>query len=309
MFNKDLADKLRQLANYADNEWAAKYYNAAADKIISVNLSMMSTSEIDEYVYVNFGSGTIAEYILEYTMTGQITYLLEIMKYNTFIKIYGVGAKTSRKYVESGINNIEELKAAVATKKIKMTHAQKLGLLYYDDLNSRIPRQEVEDISKIIETYMRDIDKQIIFNVAGSYRRGSKDSGDIDIIVSSKRADIIDKIRHNISHNSIYIDTLGAGKSRLTILVKIYDLVRHVDILLIDLDNYYAALVYFTGSAEFNIAMRAHAKKMDMLLNQNGLLKNGRNIPITSERHLFELLKLKYVEPQFRRDYNDIKIK
>ena len=66
------------------------------------------------------------------------------------------------------------------------------------------------------------------------------------------------------------------------------------------MESYYTALVYFTGSKEFNINMRQKAKKMGYILNRYGLYKNNKKIPINSEKELFEKLKIKFILPKDR---------
>ena len=48
--------------------------------------------------------------------------------------LYGVGLSAANKWYDAGIHNLDELRQAHSTKKIKLTSAQVLGLQYYDDL-------------------------------------------------------------------------------------------------------------------------------------------------------------------------------
>jgi DNA polymerase/3'-5' exonuclease PolX len=63
--------------------------------------------------------------------------------------------------------------------------------------------------------------------------------------------------------------------------------------------------LYFTGSYEFNIAMRAHAQKLGWSLNQKELI--GWDHAATCEKDIFDALSLQYVEPHDRKDASAIK--
>ena len=73
------------------------------------------------------------------------------------------------------------------------------------------------------------------------------------------------------------------------------------DIEFVPKNEYASALLYFTGSQNFNIMMRQDAKKQGFTLNQHGLYNNkGLVIHAKKEKEIFELLGLKYISPQMR---------
>jgi DNA polymerase/3'-5' exonuclease PolX len=211
--------------------------------------------------------------------------------------IIGVGPKTAHKWYEAGARDI--ISARKMAVELGLTNAQRLGLKYYYKLQQRIPRQIVRSVAARIEQAVRKLDKSAIFTVAGSYRRGQLDSGDIDILVCMDHpniSDIIENLRDNI------VGVIMSGKERLSILYKDRLMVMQVDILNINIDSYYAALVYFTGSQQFNLRMRGYAKAQGYRLNQAGLyrLPNMENVRVQSERDVFEILHMEYLEPANR---------
>jgi DNA polymerase/3'-5' exonuclease PolX len=76
--------------------------------------------------------------------------------------------------------------------------------------------------------------------------------------------------------------------------------VRRIDIRFIPFLSWYPALLYFTGSKELNLMMRNKAKKLGYKLNEYGLFKGSKNIYVESEEEIFDLLEMKYLEPQER---------
>jgi DNA polymerase lambda len=59
----------------------------------------------------------------------------------------------------------------------------------YDDLNSRIPREECRQLYDIIRAEAVSIDPKIWIEIMGSYRRGQETSGDVDILITRDTAD------------------------------------------------------------------------------------------------------------------------
>jgi DNA polymerase/3'-5' exonuclease PolX len=78
--------------------------------------------------------------------------------------------------------------------------------------------------------------------------------------------------------------------------------VRRIDIRFIPFLSWYPGILYFTGSKNLNLAMRNKAKKLGYKLNEYGLFKGSKNIYVESEEEIFNLLEMKYLEPQERND-------
>lgn len=249
-------------------------------------------------------TATMADKVREYLRTGKIAELERIKRsrkyraYRELSGIIGVGPETIKKYISLRIYNLDDLRRAVARGRVTLNNMQKYGLMYYDDLNTPIPRDEVTHIGSVIWGAIRGLDPDMKFDIAGSYRRGNARSGDVDIIVSSNR-DILPRIVDTLRNDSRFIDTLNNGSERITFLYR-GSRVRQVDIINLPGDRYWSGLLYFTGSYDFNEAMRGYAKKRGYRLNQNGIFKGGRALPIKSERDIFEILHLKYIPPSER---------
>jgi DNA polymerase/3'-5' exonuclease PolX len=259
---------------------------------------------------------TMVAKIREFTSTGHIVELDDLRKsprVRAFVilsKILGVGPATAQKWYDLGVNSLATLHREVMAHRITLNKMQYYGIKYYADLNMRIPRAEVTALGGIIRRAIVQLDPEIIFEIAGSYRRGTADSGDIDILISNPRAfsdAILSHIAATLKRDANYIDALSAGPSRLTFLYKspVSQRVRQIDILNIAYRDYHAALLYFTGDGEFNEEMRGYAKRKGFRLNQLGLhrvLKNGslRRIATNSEEDIFAALGLKYIAPAHR---------
>ena len=60
-----------------------------------------------------------------------------------FLGIYGVGTSLAQQWIAQGYRTLDDLLA-----KAKLTPNQRLGIEHYDDLNTRIPRKEMEQLGK-----------------------------------------------------------------------------------------------------------------------------------------------------------------
>lgn len=256
----------------------------------------------------------ISAKILEIIKTGKLKQF-EIIKLNPsnnainqLSKIMGIGSVFANKLVNKyKIMNVIELKKAYESKKIKLTNEQKLGIKYYKHLEYLIPRNESTIFKKIIDKKIKKLSLQTI--IAGSYRRELTNMGDIDLLIYSHKMDkvpidLLETIIKKI--DTIIVSNISLGQTKYSGLVKLdkFSKVRRLDIRIIAYNSLPTALLYFTGSKEFNKKIRSIAKDKGYLLNEYGLyqiVKNKRiKIKILSEKDVFNKLNINYIIPKNR---------
>lgn len=216
----------------------------------------------------------------------------EIKTLRILCSVLGVGVVTAREWYAHGIKSLRDLRAAVRGNVIKLNHMQEIGLKYHKQLNSRIPRADITSFVHGAKSTLSDY--SII--PAGSYRRGANDSGDIDILIVSKQRPDVEVVLQLLTPHTI----ISTGPEKTSALYRINGMLRHVDLILMAEVSSAAALLYLTGSAEFNEWMRGVAKSQGKRLNQHGLYNNGRLISTNTERDIFAALGLSYVAPNKR---------
>ena len=89
---------------------------------------------------------------------------------------------------------------------------------------------------------------------------------------------------------------------------KVGDKFRRLDLLLTPKEEMAFAILYFTGSDTFNVAMRSWALELGWSLNEHGFTRVGAGAgagtaaapPITTEEEIFAFLGLQYVPPTER---------
>src|SRR4029077_2383256 len=138
---------------------------------------------------------------------------------------------------------------------------------------------------------------------AGSLRRGKETVGDLDLLVTmrpglDKQKDVDAVAAHILKYPGIQ-QTLAHGENKVSVLLESG---LQVDVRLLDKESFGAALLYFTGSKEHNVALRGRANEMGWTLNEYALttLKGGKVIARKTEEEIYSKLKLEYIEPELR---------
>ncbi len=221
-----------------------------------------------------------------------------------FRTIYGVGPKTAAKWYKQGLRTLEELNPQT------MTRAQAISWTYRNETNQRIPRDEIVEFENALREYTvrytewlkrtHNLEIQFEFVICGSYRRGLASSNDIDVALNVGRNDP-KQMLEAVLRFPMFRETLAKGIKKATCLAVVRNLHRQIDIELCRPEEMGPALVYFTGSKNFNIRIRQRCSYLGMRLNEKSLISpEGYAIYIQDERHLFQILGIAYVEPKDR---------
>ena len=263
--------------------------------------------------------------------------LYNIDALDAFQNIYGVGPAKATELIKAGYTSIAQLRDAIKTNPKLLNDKQKIGLKYYEDLLERIPRDEMEEHRDILDVLkpveMEDYETEIV----GSFRRGVKSSGDIDVLIrvpsgiDSKTSKESLTLYVEMLKGFGYIEeilALGEHKcmaiSRIDeeLLSELYDRkylaigrmyngkARRLDLLMTPDEEYAYAILYFTGSDRFNVAFRQYALDNGYTLNEHTLtpIRAGvQSVPyMKTEKDIFKFLGLRYIEPSKRVDGNQI---
>jgi hypothetical protein len=98
-------------------------------------------------------------------------------------EIYGVGRTTAyRLFKEYKIKDIADLKKRIANKEIEVSENIIKGLKYIDNLDTNIPRTDIEAIHEFLLNVLLELDPKLFGTICGSFRRLKPTSGDVDFI-------------------------------------------------------------------------------------------------------------------------------
>ncbi|KAI1391308.1 Nucleotidyltransferase [Hypoxylon trugodes] len=104
-----------------------------------------------------------------------------------FYDIWGVAETTAREFYKKGWRDLDDI---IENEWSNLSRVQQIGVKYYDELQEKIPRYEVEDIGQVILSHANKIRKDFRMTIVGGYRRGKEASGDVDVILSHPDATV-----------------------------------------------------------------------------------------------------------------------
>lgn len=310
-----------------NNTWKATAYKKALKSLESVD----SVHTIDDIKNVRgFGKSLTAKveeiiktHHLKAAEEAKCSKTTEAVKELT--SIHGIGIQKARSLMEKGITTIEELRNASNTDESLLHEQQKIGLEFYNDIKQRIPHSEMKKHVDFLKGVMTEISSTARLEVVGSFRRNAKTSGDVDVLITdypdnSNLLDIFLQALQDKGYLSHHHSKLSKGKVKYCGISKLPDAstedpYRRLDVLYTHPYEYPFALLYFTGSGEFNKEMRAHALKLGYSLNQKNIQHKDTSLIIDIEEHefkterdIFDFLKLTYFEPPKRKTGNVISL-
>lgn len=221
--------------------------------------------------------------------------------------VMAIGGVKARELVEKhNITTIEQLREHTDL----LNDKQRLGLKYHDDFQKRIPRKEMDRHRDFIAEVMPE---GYQFEIAGSYRRGLPTSGDIDVLITSSdpgtAKESFQKIVKLLKAKYL-IDDFGFGNEKYLGIARLprFHTNRRIDLMYIAPEKFAFALLYFTGSQSFNIAMRNKALEQGYSLSEHGLkymrgAEKGefvKSAQFNTEKDIFDFLGMAYVDTKHR---------
>ena len=298
-------DILRKQEIANKEPWKARAYAKAIASLKEVE-SIKSIEDIKDIP--NIGE-SIRTKIIELIDTGKLERLdkeHELSKVvDELTRIHGIGPAKAKDLFESGIKTIEDIRKDTSI----LNKSQLIGLKYLEEFEARIPRVEIEKHETYINAIFKKINSKLHVTIVGSYRRGAKDSGDIDMIIShdDDPENIENELKHIVTEmtKEKYLTddlALGAHKYLGVCRLKHHRKHRRIDMLYARAKEYPFSLLYFTGSAEFNIYLRNLALAKNLSLSEYGLKRKKELIKdkFETEKDIIEYLGCKYVSPEER---------
>ena len=253
----------------------------------------------------------IADKIIQYIKTGKISYLERLRKeipkpVRNMLKIPHLGpTRIKNLYINLGIKSKAQLKKAAMDGSISelkgfgdvllksIIHALESG----QKKKTRHKRSEVKPIANKIVGILKKLKGVKKVEIAGSYRRKLPTVGDIDILVSG--ASVAEKAEKQILKTFPQATQLASGTTKIAFVIFPENL--QVDIRFVPEESYGSALLYFTGSKDYNVMMRKVAIGQGCLLNEYGLFMDGEYIAGKTEDEVCKKLGLPVTKPEKRK--------
>ncbi|MBK9166572.1 MAG: DNA polymerase/3'-5' exonuclease PolX [Bryobacterales bacterium] len=236
-----------------------------------------------------------------------------------FLKIQGLGPKSIRTIFEHyRISTMDELERLAQEQRLrelprmgaKLEEKVLRSIARYRSSVGRFLLSFAQQMAGELETYLKEVPGVEVVTAAGSLRRGKETVGDLDLLVTGRpesgfsEAAVLDRFVKFPRVNEV----LGHGENKASAKVGHEGL--QVDVRALPRESYGAALQYFTGSKEHNVAIRQRAVRMGYKLNEYGLFRVDGDSLVASlrEEDVYEALGLDWITPEMRENLGEIEL-
>ena len=229
-----------------------------------------------------------------------------------FLKIQGLGPKSIALLFEHyRVGTIDELERLCIEQKLrvlprmgaKLEEKVLKSIAQYRQRTGRYLLSYAEETARELTEYLGETPGIEQITTAGSLRRGRETVGDLDLLVTGPAA--ADVLERFVKFPKID-ELLARGENKASAKVGREGL--QVDVRALPRESFGAALQYFTGSKDHNVAVRTRAVKMGFKLSEYGLYRSEDDTKVAgeSEAGVYEALGLRWIPPELRENLGEI---
>ena len=318
--NSDIEEIFNRVADLleikGENPFRVRAYRNAARAVAGLSHSAADMVAADEDLTQLPGIGKdLAGKIEQIVETGELSLLADLRKeipgeLSDLMKIPGLGARrVAALHEQLGVTTLDELEQAAKNGRVrrlagfgKKTEQHILDELgrRHGDQTQRIKLAVAEQIAEPFVDYLKRTKgiKEIV--VAGSYRRRRETVADLDILATcAKGSKVMDRF---VEYDDVE-RVIAKGDTRSTVVLRSG---FQVDLRVVQQISYGAALMYFTGSKQHNIALRTIALRKNLKINEYGVFRGRKRVAGRIEEEVYAKIGLPYIEPELREDRGEV---
>jgi DNA polymerase (family 10) len=319
MENVEIAATFEEVADLLEitgaNPFRVRAYRNAARTIESYAIPMRTlVAEHADLTELPAIGKDMAKYIGELVVKGRLSVLEELAEevprsLVELMRLPGLGPKRARKlWEEIGVETVADLRRAAEAGEVANLSGfgdktQERILKGIAALEKRQGRLRLADADQIVEpllAWLRADPAVDRVEVAGSMRRRLETIGDIDLLAIATDADAA--MARFTSYGRVRTVEM-AGPTRGTVVL---DSGLQVDLRILPPDDYGAALQYFTGSKEHNVALRTRAVGMGLKVSEYGVFRDEERVAGATEEDVYAALDLPWMAPELRENRGEI---
>lgn len=317
----DLLTRMGLLLEIKDeNIFKVKAYYKAAENIDALGEDIENIRRENRLSEIPGIGKTLEEKIIEYLDTGRLGAYEKLIQeipesVLEIVNIPSVGPKKAKLFWEHlKISTVDQLAQAASSGKllglpgIKEKTIENIlrGIRVVKEGQERMNIGLAYEIAEQFLSVLKKLPGVKSISLSGSLRRMRETIRDIDILIVSSNPD---KIMETFVHLP-QVKTINAhGETKSSILT--HDNIQ-VDLRVVEQESLGAALLYFTGSKNFNIKLRQIAIKKDMKINEYGVfsVKGEKETLLASrtENECLKILGLKPIAPELREDIGETEL-
>jgi DNA polymerase (family 10) len=303
------------LAIVGDDPYKPRAYEKAARAVGGYPEDLRGSDERGVLAIPGVGK-SIAAKVSEFLRTGTF-HELEALRsqvpsgVRAMTAIPGFGPKKAMAvYQELSIGSVDELVAAAergelaALKGFSRTTERNVlsGVQRLRSSGGRVLVSDALEVAEDLLSRLRQVSGVRCAAYAGSLRRMAETIGDVDLLVAAEHPEAVMEafVTYGVVNR-----VLAKGDTKSSIVTRNG---LQVDLRVISLEAWGAALIYFTGSKAHNIRIREMAVRAGLKLNEYGLFRarSGRLLAAETEEEVYSHLGLPFIEPTLREDRGEI---
>ena len=317
--NSEIATLLNRVAALLDirgeNAFRIRAYRNAARTVANLGQSVSGMVAEGGNLASLPGIGQdLADKIREIVETGTLGLLRDLgeetpVGLTELLAIPGLGPKRAAAlHRELGIDTLKGLAKAARAGKVRelegfgeKTERQILARLErHVGSEKRTKLAAAEEIVEPLIAHLQQVAGVGKVVVAGSYRRRRETVGDLDILVTCRPgAAVMDAFTGYDGVDEV----LSRGETRASVRLRSG---LQVDLRVVPRESYGAALHYFTGAKEHNVALRTRGVKKGLKVNEYGIFRGEKCIGGKTEEEVFNCIGLPFIVPELRENRGEI---
>lgn len=229
------------------------------------------------------------------------------------LRVPGLGPVRARKlFKTAGVAGLDGLRRALAAGEVRgipgfgATLERKLreGLAFASAPGRRL-RREVRQLTQPLITKLRAMSGVTRVELAGSVRRGRETTADADLLVAASDGPAVVAAFTNLPEIA---SVLSSGPEKASVRLSGG---LQCDLRAVPQACFGAALQYFTGSKDHNIALRALARRRGLTVSEYGVFRlsdteQRRPLAGRTEEEVYAALGLSWIEPELRENRGEL---
>ena len=320
MKNAEIAARFSEIADFleikGENPFRVRAYRRAAQTMEGLAEDVAAVADRGGLLEIPGIGKDLAGKIQEFLQCGAVEYLEGLRReipvgVVELMRIHGVGPKTAKLlYEQAGVDSVEKLEELAKEHKLtgipgiqaKTEENILKGIAVWRGGRERTPLGAALTLAETILETLRGLDEVDQISTAGSLRRMKETVKDIDILVTSKTPARIMEVFVGLP-NVAEVLAHGETKSSLRLRENI-----QVDLGVVGLDCFGAALQYFTGSKQHNIRVRELAQRRELKVSEYGVFdgRSGKRVAGVTEEDVYRAVGLPFIPPELREDTGEI---
>jgi DNA polymerase (family 10) len=317
--NTDIASIFEEIADFLEIEGANPFriraYRNAARTVSGLGAELKDMVAAGEDLTKLPGIGKeLAAKLHEILETGTAKALIKLQERipKTVIEMFklpNLGPKRVRVlYQDLKIKNLDQLSKAARKGRIRVLEGfgEKTEKAIVEAVEARAQKEKRFKIAAVKPTvvslvdFLKKVPDVIDVVAAGSYRRSRETVGDLDILVTARKSSPV--MKRLLEYDAV-AKVLSSGDTRSSVVLRSG---LQVDVRLVEQTSFGAALQYFTGSKDHNIAIRRLGQQRGLKINEYGVFRFEKQMAGRTEASVYQTLDLTYIPPELRENRGEI---